>query len=334
MDRFSLRNVDQKLVGAVGLALGLTMVVATFTVTTFDLLVRSYALQGVFTDVAGLDVGAPVRQAGVDVGEVEAIEPDFARGRVVVHFSVADEVRLGPDTMVEIAPGTLFGNEYLRLRGEVAEPFITDGHVFAEDHTRTLVQIVQAVDEATATVDQLDVPALTEVLDTLGEVGSANIGRLDGLFDSVGTLADTIEAREVELGDLLAQSTRLAELLDRKDEELFRLVEGSSRLLAEVEARRDVLARLLGEGNDAIVSLTDFIAANRAQLDRIVADTGIVVDEAAGFSGELNSTLSYFGPSFDGIARAFSDEGDWLNIMIFGVGPFTSGPVADEVDEP
>ena len=334
MERFSLRNVDQRLIGAVGLVIGLVAMAAAFSVSTFDLFSPRYELTGSFTDVAGLDPGATVRQAGVDVGEVTAIEPDFTQGRVSVRFVVDNGVRLGPETVVEIAPGTLFGNEYLRLRGPVAEPYLTDGHVFAPDQTRTLVQIVQAVDEATTTIDRLDVPAMTEVLDTLSEVGADSIDHLDGLLDNAGALADVIEGREDELDGLLAQGTHLAELLDRKDAELGRLSTAAQALLAEVEARRDVLSAFLGEGNAAIVDLTRVIADNRAQLDRIVADTGIVVTEAQGFTEDLNTMLAYIGPSFEGIGRGFSDQGDWLNIMVFGVGPFTSGPVADEVDEP
>ena len=60
-----------------------------------------YRVSASFERTGGLSSGADVRLAGVPVGKVTDIDPDFQRGHVVVTFEVDRGVEIGPETTAE-----------------------------------------------------------------------------------------------------------------------------------------------------------------------------------------------------------------------------------------
>jgi phospholipid/cholesterol/gamma-HCH transport system substrate-binding protein len=323
---FSLENLNRKAVGVGGLVVMSAFLLFAFTWGTLGLFESRYDMTGVFDNVAGLKTGADVRRAGVVVGEVTRIEPRHDLGHVVVHWRIDEGVNLGPETRAVIAAGTLFGNEFLRLEGPVVEPYLQDGHELPSEQTYTAVQVVEAFDQATRSIEELDVETFSEVLALVAEVGSENIGKFDSLFDSGESLTTVIDEHDEDLRQLLANGRELAELLQRKDQELFRLVDAASVLLGEIDARRDTLARLLGGGADAVRDLTEFVQQHRVQIEATLGDANTILARAVEDRENLNTMLAFLGPGFEGLARSFDRQADWLNFVVYSVGPIGGGP--------
>ncbi|MBE7210968.1 MAG: outer membrane lipid asymmetry maintenance protein MlaD [Gluconacetobacter diazotrophicus] len=74
-----------------------------------------YALTARFDHIDGLDVGSPVKLAGVEVGRVTAERIDPKSFQAVVGFTVRDGIRLPDDSSGVITSDSLLGGKYLAL---------------------------------------------------------------------------------------------------------------------------------------------------------------------------------------------------------------------------
>src|SRR5690606_24625958 len=98
--------------------------------------------------------------AGVEVGEVTGVFPDFSMGQVVVTWEVDRGVDVGSLAEAKIALGSLLGGNYIKLSGPVEEPFMADLPVEQRriplERTSETVGVIEAFDAATRTIDELD----------------------------------------------------------------------------------------------------------------------------------------------------------------------------------
>jgi phospholipid/cholesterol/gamma-HCH transport system substrate-binding protein len=100
-----------------------------------------YTISARFDDVAGLNVRAPVRLAGVRIGRITSIEVDSRRFQAVVKMHIDDPYRNIPaDTTAAILTEGLLGAKYIGLDpggdlenlGEGSEIVITQSSISLE----------------------------------------------------------------------------------------------------------------------------------------------------------------------------------------------------------
>ena len=115
-------------------------------------------------------------------------------------------------------------------------------------------------------------------------------------------MSTAITEREGKLASLLDHSDRLAANLAEKDESLVRLIDASKTLLDFLVLRREQLATALGEGSEAVASLSRLIEANRVHLDAILDDLGPTLATVDANLPDLNRALAIVGPAFLGQA--------------------------------
>ena len=319
LGEFTFEDLDRRLLGSVFLVVGALGVVATFVLTTLGILDHTYEVTVSFEEVTGLSEGAPVTMAGIEVGEVSSIEPDFEQGLVDVRLSIDEGVELGPDTRARLGALTLFGNQMVRLEGPVVEPLLADGARIPLERTSNSMGIVEAIDNATQTAQQVDGGLLDDTLGILADVAESNRGQLGGLFTDLETVAGALASREDQLASLLTSAQTVTATLSAKDRELLRLVDSAAVLLDELARREEVLGRALGDGSAAVHELRAFLAANRQQLVDVIADVDVLGTGLVDQLDDLDRTLAYIGPTFAGLSAA-GDDG-FLNFYGTSFGP-------------
>src|SRR3954462_3005277 len=97
-----------------------------FMVGILHLFEKTYTVDAVFSDAAGIRAGANVKVAGIKAGRVTGIKADRDQGKVVVSMVVNKGVHLGQTTRAEVTLETLLGTRNVTLAGPVAKPYLED----------------------------------------------------------------------------------------------------------------------------------------------------------------------------------------------------------------
>lgn len=319
----SWRDVNQLGLGLATIVVLGCLLTAAFSVGALDLFSDRYELSAVFPDAGGMKTGNDVRVAGVPVGEVTGIHPDFQTGQVVIAFEVDDGTDLGPETRAEIAAATLLGGYYLRLSGPVEEPYLER---LPEDHPRRRiplertsapVSLIGALSDTTTQIQTIDIDAVNAVLRDLAGATNRNAEVVPTLIDSLSTVGAAVASREDELRDLVGNASDLTEVLAERDEEILTLVDAASVLLARLQERRDELATVLGSGSDAVVTLTDTIERHRREINALLGDAHVLLEGIERNAGTINTSLGWAGPLFTLLGTTVADEGGF-NVGVEG----------------
>lgn len=87
-------------------------------------------LKATFDDIGGLSVRAPVRIAGVKVGQVSAIDLDDEL-RATVYLEVESDLELSIDSSAAIRTSGLLGDQFISVELGAEDEVLADGEEFA-----------------------------------------------------------------------------------------------------------------------------------------------------------------------------------------------------------
>lgn len=320
----SVRDMNPTSVGLVSVALIMAVVAATYAVGSLGLLEDRYVMSGAFEDAAGLETGADVKVAGIDVGKVLSVEPDRESGQVIATWEVDSNVDLGPETTAEISLATLLGGEYLRLDGPVEEPFLAD---LAEDERRIPLDrtsvpfpVNETLGDATKLIDAIDADAVNDLVTEFGDLAEGARQPVGEILDGIEQVATVLASREEQLSSLLDESERLTATLADKDDDLVAIIDASETLLAQIVERRDELAAVLGDGSQVVQTLTNLIEDRRADLDAILYDLEIALAAIDRQAEATEIALPWAGPSAEGATLPLS-HGPFADVAVTSFGP-------------
>jgi phospholipid/cholesterol/gamma-HCH transport system substrate-binding protein len=311
----SFRDLNQIAIGMVGIIAVAALVTGVFAYGTVGGGGGRYQLSAVFTDTGGIKSGADVRVAGVSVGTVTGVEADFEAGQVILTFDVDDGVALGTDPRAEIAAATLLGGYYLRLYGEITEPYL--GSLDADDarrrigldHTRNPLSLVGTLSDTTDLLEGIHIEDINAVMAELADATHRNIDLVPELLADLTRIGDAVTAREQQIRDLIGNGETITAALASRDEQLVALVDSATTLLDTIAARRDELATTLGSGSAAVTQLTDLITSHRASIDALLADAHIFLDRVGANIETINDGLGDAGTLIALLAATRNPDG-------------------------
>ena len=330
----SFRDLDQLTIGLVGMLVVAAVVTGVFAYGTIGADGGGYGVSAVFTDTGGLETGAEVRLAGVAVGSVTGVHPDFDLGQVVLDLEIDEGTELGPSTRAEIAAATLLGGYYVRLSGAVEEPLL-DSVPEAErriplERTRNPLSLVGTLGETTDLVEAIDIESINEVMAELAGSTSRNADVVPSLLEHLTQVGAAVASREQQIRDLVGSGEVVADALADRDTELVQLIDAAAVLLETLTERRDQLAAALGSGSAAVSQLSTLLAEHRASIDSLLADAHVFLDRVGANLGEINEGLGNAGPILSLLAATRSSSGGF-DVAVEGI--YVSNENLDAVTE-
>ncbi|MEU8798442.1 MlaD family protein [Spirillospora sp. NPDC048819] len=332
MARTSFRDRDKIKVGLVSSATLVALVLAVYVVGTRGLLLDRYTVTGVFSETGGLRTGDEVRVAGINVGEVTEVEPDYGKGRVVVTWKVDSDVDLGPATRAAVTTENILGGRYLRLSGDVTTPHLADlpseRRRIPLERTRVPATVNDVLDTSTRTISKLDARAVNTIVAEVSGIDAGQRGRLGRALTNLAELAETVDESDPQIERLLAGGDRLLDLAKAKDEQLRRLLGNVQIMLDELRRRKNELSAFLGGGSSAVADMAELIDRRQAQLMSVIADLRSTLGTLRPATGEFNDLLAWAGPTLSGLSGA-GGSGPWLDVVATGLGPLSPRDLAE-----
>ncbi|WP_157963900.1 MlaD family protein [Actinocorallia populi] len=296
--------------------IGLTVLLA-FAAGTLRIFERGYLMSGSFADSGGVKRGDDVRLAGVPVGRVTSVEPDYDQGEVVIAWKVDHGVRLGRRTRADIQLTTLLGGRYIKLSGPVASPYLhslpeTERHVPA-DRTSAPFTVTDAVSQSTRIAEKIDTKLVEKLLDQAVEIDYPDRKKIRRMLTDLGALTTTLNEHTPDFVRLMEDGEKLTGALAAKDQQLVQLLESSRLILRELVERRAELSAVLGEGSQTVGTLSRLIATRQQSITGLLDDLHLAGTTLGGGIEDLNTGLALLAPTFQGLTRA-GRSGPWIDV--------------------
>ena len=227
------------LMGIVSVAL-VTAVGQTFTQAPQLFARPSYF--GQFADSGGINVGDKVRIAGLDVGQVQAIDLDG--DHVKMKFSLGGNT-IGTDSRLAIKTDTVLGRKILEVEPRGSQK-LKAGAELPLGASTSPYQIYDAFLDATKAAAGWDVKTVKDSLKVLVETVDETSPHLSAALDGVGRFADTIGKRDEQIDHLLTQANQVATVLGDRADQINALFLHAQTLLAAFNQRSAAIDALLG----------------------------------------------------------------------------------------
>jgi len=185
-----------------GIGLGLMFLFAFFISDSY-LWGEGYSVNIFFDYVNGITESAPIRLAGVNVGEVENIgiiyDENLKKTSVQVKLWIHKGIRISEDSMARINTLGLLGEQYLEISPGSSSVFVADGGEIAGKNPVNVGQQMEKMGDF--------VGIIRRVLEKLDK-GEGTLGKLindDQLYDNLADISDRLERGEGTLGKLLVE---------------------------------------------------------------------------------------------------------------------------------
>jgi phospholipid/cholesterol/gamma-HCH transport system substrate-binding protein len=302
--------VNYALVGAFVLALGSVLVAGVLWLASGGAWQAQFDVYQAVEDesVAGLNLNAPVKYNGVDVGKVQAIELDHANPKTVnLFFAIKRGTPVKEDTIAVLKTQGLTGIAYVELSGgSLASP------------------LLHAQEGATYPVIQT-APSLSARLEN---VLSSVLAKLDDTSNNINAILSK-ENRAAFQSTLADMATITRTVAARKDRIDASLVDAATTLrnTAKASAKVDQLTDRFGRAADSVASMGVEVAKTSvsagAAVDGVGSDvkrfTAETLPELERLLGELSTLSSSLRLLTEQTRR--DPKG-----LIFGHAPVPNGP--------
>ncbi len=237
----SLSDYNPFTVGLVGLTVTAALVIGAFEYDKLPFVQSGKTYEAYFAEAGGLTNGAEVHVAGYRVGQVSALRLDGPR--VLVTFTVDDDIHLGDRTEAAIKTKTLLGAKTLEVtplgNGQQDGPIPLDRTVSPYD-------LPDALGDLTVTISGLDTDQLSKSLATIADTFRSTPPELRAAADGVARFSDTLNTRDTALRDLLTNAGKVSTVLGERSQQIAALIADSNALLGELRSESAALDSIMG----------------------------------------------------------------------------------------
>lgn len=248
-------------IGAIGVGLIVGAIVAAFNYQKLPFVDHTKEYSAYFAEAGGLADSSAVEVSGLRVGQVTSIGLDGAR--VLVHFNLADNIRLGDRTEAAIKTKSLLGAKILDItpRGDGAE----SGTIPLE-RTRSPYQLPDALGDLSNVISGLDTRQISDSLAVIADTFKDTPQGVKAAIDGVARFSHTLNERDEKLRKLLANANKATGVLAERSDEVVSLVSNTEALLAELNTESSALDHISAHISAVSQQVKGFIGDNRDTL--------------------------------------------------------------------
>ncbi len=208
---FRNENLEMKVGLFIGIGIFLAFIIV-FSISDFYMFKEGYNISINFDYVNGLTKKAPVRLAGVHVGDVEGIELYYdeqaGRTRVSLDVKLMQGIKIEKDVVARINTLGLLGEQYLELSPGTSREFLVDGDVVTGVNP---VNMGQQMDQISKIVRSAGI--ISEKLSQ----GKGTLGKLltnDSIYDELSRILMDLQRGKGTLGKFLTDDSVYDDLED------------------------------------------------------------------------------------------------------------------------
>ncbi len=302
--------MNYTLVGAFVLALGAALIAVVLWLASGGAYQKKYDLYHAIEDesVAGLNLNAPVKNNGVDVGKVRDIKLDPANPeRVILLLAIERGTSVKEDTVAVLKTQGLTGIAYVELSGSTRNspplglvagnpyPVIRTKHSLATRLENVLTNVLTRLDSTSNNLNAM--------------LGEDNRASLKSALADIAIVARTVAARKDALDSSLVQAEKTLKNTATASAQIAPVVERFGRSAAAIE-------KMGSDFSQTSASATKAVDAVGADVSRFTANTLPELQQLMFELGALTSSLRRLSEQTERDPRG----------LLFGRKPVANGP--------
>ncbi|AGB26748.1 virulence factor Mce family protein (plasmid) [Mycobacterium sp. JS623] len=292
------------------LAAVLVAVIACATAVGISLTRKASRIHAVayFDNSNGVFVGDDVRIRGVDVGKIDAIEPEPTRAKIT--FWVDDKYPVPADAKAVILSPTLVTSRALQLTPPYqGGPTLPDNAVIPQNRTAVPVEwddFRGQLEKLAATLQ----PTQPGGVSTLGEL--------------VNTAADNLRGQGPSIRDAIARLSQAISALGDHSGDTFTSVKNLATLVSALQDSTDLIRQL----NQNLASVTGLLANDPGEVADAVKNLNDVVGEVRDFVAENRETLGTTSDKLTSVSQTLTESLDDIQ-QVLHTAPTTAANVVN-----
>ena len=315
--------------GAITVVVMLLVMAASFNLSKFPGLAGG-TYRAEFTDASGLHAGNMVQVAGMRAGRVQDIT--LEGDKVLVTFSVDNDVDFGTDSRASIEVLNMLGEKYLELTPAGAGQMSEDD-VIPTSRTQSAYDIVGVFSDLTTTTERIDTGRLTKALNVVADTIDSTSPDLRSSFEGVARLSESVASRDQEIQSLLASSRNVTKVLADRSHDLTDLMSHSDLVFKMLERRKAAIHRLLVNARVLADELRGVATDNQKEIGPALSEVDDLLDLLNSKQRQLKATLAAVGP-YASILGNVIGTGPWFDAYVFNLatiptGEFQPGPLSE-----
>jgi phospholipid/cholesterol/gamma-HCH transport system substrate-binding protein len=233
--------------------------------------------------------GSDVKVRGLDVGTVDSITSTGDGADLHLHLNPSMVAKIPTNVVARLVPKTLFGEKYvdLVLPAEPAATHVVNGSVIAEDHTKTALEIDQALNDLLPVLRAVQPGKLNETLNAVATALQGRGAELGTTVDQLDTYLKGINPHLPQLQHDVVALTGVARTYDEAATPLLRLLDNLTVTSNTVVDEQTQITRLLGDVTGASLATRDLLATNANNIVAVNSVNRRVVSLLARYSPEI-----------------------------------------------
>ncbi|MEU1209587.1 MlaD family protein [Nocardia sp. NPDC005825] len=230
------RHLRQGVIGAIVVVLGLTAAGALYVIPFGK---HTYTAE--LSEAQSVKAGDDVRVAGISVGEVKSLElkPD----KVVMRFTVKDDVFLGDQTSLDIRMLTIVGGHYVAVFPAGSKPL--GSAAIPADRVRLPYSLIETFQDAATPLAEIDGSTLNQNLAALGTSIDGAPDTLRTTLRTVGTYVDALNKQRSQVSNAVAVADEYVRMYDGAKTDLGRLMDNANLLVTVLDDKHSEMAEAI-----------------------------------------------------------------------------------------
>lgn len=311
--------------GMVGLVVTVALALAALQLDQLPFVRTGAEHEAYFADAGGLLPGDPVQVAGVRSGRVAQVRLEGAR--VLVRFSLSDDIVLGTQTTAAIKTNTVLGRKSLEVAPAGPGVLRRDDPIPLA-HTTSPYSLEDALNDAATTVSGLDTGQLDRALDTISQAFADTPAPLRSALDGISALSHSVATRDQALSELVRRARGVTTVLADRAEQLDALLVDGNDLFGELDSRRSALSQLIVYVDGLAQQLRGFVADNEQRLKPTLTKLNSVLALLQHDKDQLGRALDALGP-FEAALGEQVGSGPYFQAYVSNASSLSLRPLID-----
>jgi phospholipid/cholesterol/gamma-HCH transport system substrate-binding protein len=194
-----------------GIFVALTIIVAVIIIETLgdlEVFQRGYHVSALFDTAQELKVGDTVKMAGIEIGRVESIQPDYADNKVKITMKLHSDAVVKTDSRATIKFTGLMGQYFVSIDfGSPESPQAVEGAVLETVEQPDLSAIMAKLDSAATGIQNLTKSitpdTINNLLGPLRDLVQQNSGHIGGAISNIDNITAQIASGQGTVGKLI-----------------------------------------------------------------------------------------------------------------------------------